>query len=242
MCLSRIALLATTLAGAVMLSGAAQSQTLQPQAQTPQPQPAGQPQTQAPAQPEGLRAVANGRPEPRNPAPAPVAAAAPTAKAAPDYRLVAGDKLRIEVYKDAHLSQSLQVRPDGKITLPLVGDLVAAGRTPIELRNQIANALKEYVANPAVTVIVTEVVEPVVYVMGEVNQPGAVPLRGPMTVLQALAVAGGFKEFANPNGIKILRPSGSPDQMETVEFSYKRAVRSDDPVVYLRAGDTVVVP
>ena len=83
-----------------------------------------------------------------------------------------GDKLRVEVYKDSQLSQSLQVRPDGKITLPLIGDVPAAGLTSIELRDQIAAALKEYVTNPVVTVIVVETVPPVVYVMGEVTNPG----------------------------------------------------------------------
>src|SRR6476659_3724312 len=81
--------------------------------------------------------------------PAPVAANA-------DYRLAAGDKLRIDVYKDAQLSQSLQVRPDGKITLPLVGDVLAAGRTSVELRDAIAKSLQEYMTDPTVTVIVTE--------------------------------------------------------------------------------------
>src|SRR6186713_1934750 len=73
-----------------------------------------------------------------------------------DYRLASGDKLRIEVYKDAQLSQSLQIRPDGKITLPLVGDVAAAGRTPIELRDAISGALKDFITSPVVTVIVTE--------------------------------------------------------------------------------------
>src|SRR5690606_35569575 len=142
-------------------------------AQAQQPAPATQAQPQTPPTP---------------------AATAPAAAATAEYRISRGDKLRVEVYKDTYLSQSLQVRPDGRITLPLVGDLVAEGLTSIELRDRIANSLKEYVANPVVTVIVVEVVEPVVYVMGEVNQPGSIPMRGPMTVMQALAVAGGFKE------------------------------------------------
>src|SRR5947209_607933 len=93
-----------------------------------------------------------------------------------DYRLVAGDKLRIDVYKDAQLSQSVQIRPDGKITLPLVGDVAAAGRTPLELRDAIGGALKDYITDPVVTVIVVEATAPpipVVYVTGEVNKPGA---------------------------------------------------------------------
>ncbi len=97
------------------------------------------------------------------------------------------------------------MRPDGKVTLPLLGDIVAADLTPIQLRDRIANSLKEYITNPVVTVIVVEASPAMVYVMGEVTQPGSIPMRGPMTVLQALAMAGGFKEFANTKDIRILR-------------------------------------
>jgi polysaccharide export outer membrane protein len=166
-----------------------------------------------------------------------VAAAAPVA---PDYRLVAGDKLRIEVYKDQQLSQSLQVRPDGRITLPLVGDVVAAGVTPLELNQTITTALKEYVTNPVVTVIVVESVPPNAYVMGEVNTPGPVPLKGPVTVLQALALAGGFKDFADTKGIRVLRKT--PEGVQTIRFNYKAAVRAQDEPVYLGPEDVVVVP
>lgn len=183
---------------------------------------------------------------PGNGAPSEAPAAASHAASVPtpaDYRLVRGDKLRVEVYKDDYLSQSLQIRPDGKITLPLIGDVVASGLTPIELRDRIATSLKEYVANPVVTVIVVEVNEPVVYVMGEVNQPGSIALRGPVTVLQALAMAGGFKDFANPKGIRILRRSADDhNRVETIEFNYKDALKPNAPIVYLQSGDTVVVP
>lgn len=160
----------------------------------------------------------------------------------PEYRIGSGDKLRIDVYKEAELSHDLQVRPDGRITMPLVGDLTASGQTPIQLQHRLSELLKEYVSNPVVTVMVVEVADRVIYVMGEVNQPGAVPMKGPMTVLQALAVAGGFKEFANTKGIKILRKNGSPDRVETIPFNYKQALRADTPVFYLIEGDTVVVP
>ena len=103
----------------------------------------------------------------------------PSAPAATDYRLTPGDKLRVEVYKDAQLSQSLQIRPDGKVTLPLLGDIVATDLTPIQLRDRIATGLKEYVTNPVVTVIVVEASPVMVYVMGEVMQPGSIPMRGP---------------------------------------------------------------
>jgi len=169
-------------------------------------------------------------------------AAAPAVPSAPEYRIARGDKLRIEVYKDTYLSQSVQVRPDGRITLPLAGDMSAEGLTSIELRDRITGLLKEYVANPVVTVIVVETVDPVVYVMGEVNQPGSVPMRGPMTVLQALAVAGGFKDFADQKGIRILRRGADGNTAETIPFNYKDAIKPDAVAVYLKPGDTVVVP
>jgi polysaccharide export outer membrane protein len=157
-----------------------------------------------------------------------------------DYRLGPGDKLRIEVYKDAQLSQSVQVRPDGKITMPLIGDLTASGNTPIELREVIAAKLKEYMNNPSVTVIVVEATAATAFVMGEVNHPGAVTLQsGPLTVIQALALAGGLKDFADMKGIRILRRT--PSGMQAIAFNYKDAIRGAAPV-YLHPGDTVVVP
>jgi polysaccharide export outer membrane protein len=167
--------------------------------------------------------------------------AATTTPTQPEYRIGSGDKLQINVYKEADLTQALQVRPDGRITMPLVGDLAAAGQTPMQLQRRLAESLREYVSNPVVTVMVVEVADRVVYVMGEVNTPGAVPLKGSMTVLQALAVAGGFKDFANKGGIKVLRKLGG-DRVETIPFSYKDSLRSDAQPFYLAEGDTVVVP
>jgi polysaccharide biosynthesis/export protein len=164
------------------------------------------------------------------------------ASASADYRLVAGDKLRIEVYKDAQLSQSLQIRPDGKVTLPLVGDVAAAGRTSVELRDAIGNALKDYITSPVVTVIVTETTPQVVYVMGEVNKPGALTLpNGQMSVLQALAMAGGFTDFANKKDIQILRKGASG--MQRLKFNYKDALDEENKrePLQLQPGDTVVV-
>jgi polysaccharide biosynthesis/export protein len=163
-----------------------------------------------------------------------------TAAVSPDYRLAIGDKLRVEVYKDPQLSQSLQVRPDGKVTLPLVGDVSAAGLTSLELRDQLTTALREYVTNPVVTVIVVETVPPLVYVMGEVARPGSIPLNGPMSVLQALAMAGGFREFANTKDIRVLRRTSRG--IQTIAFNYKNAVKGEGPPVMLQPGDTVIVP
>ena len=159
-----------------------------------------------------------------------------------EYRLGPGDKLRIEVYKDPQLSQSVQVRPDGKITLPLIGALEATSHTPIELRDTIAKSLKEYITNPTVTVIVVEALASQVYVMGEVTHPGTMPLHGPTTILQALAMAGGFKEFANTKDVKVLRPKGSGNNVETIRFNYKDVINGDAKPFYLRSGDTVIVP
>jgi polysaccharide biosynthesis/export protein len=158
-----------------------------------------------------------------------------------EYRVGPGDKLRIEVYKDPQLSQSVQVRPDGKITLPLLGDIPATDRTPLELRDSIAKSLKEYITNPTVTVIVVEALASKVYVMGEVTRPGTMELHGPTTILQALAMAGGFKEFANTKDVKVLRPKGG-NGVETIRFNYKDVLNGDAKPFYLRSGDTVVVP
>ena len=157
-----------------------------------------------------------------------------------EYRLGAGDKLRVEVYGESQLSQSLQVRPDGKITLPLVGDTMATGRTAIELRDAVAVSLKEYINNPVVTVIVVEATAAQVYIIGEVAAPGAQVMQGPMTILQALAQAGGLREFADRGDIRILRKGNLG--MLTIPFNYKDAIKGRTEPVYLQPGDTVVVP
>jgi polysaccharide export outer membrane protein len=169
------------------------------------------------------------------PAPAPAKPAAATT----DYRLVTGDKLRIEVYKDAQLSQSLQIRPDGKITLPLVGDVVAAGKTSAELRDTLTTSLKEYIGNPVVTVIVVETMPQTIHVMGEVNAPGPQAVSGEVPIIQALAAAGGFKLFANKKDIKVLRKG--PNGMTTLTFNYNDAIKGSSKILTLQPGDTVIV-
>jgi polysaccharide export outer membrane protein len=163
--------------------------------------------------------------------------AAATAKTSvtADYKLVPGDKLRVEVYKDAQLSQSVQVRPDGKITLPLANDVVAAGRTPAELRDAIVSSLKTYIANPTVTVMVVETVPPVFYVTGEVNAAGPQTLTGKVDVIQALATAKGLTDFANKKNIVIRRGT------QLIPFNYNDAVKGKSTPIYLQPGDTVIV-
>src|SRR3954453_13684153 len=167
--------------------------------------------------------------------------ASDTTTVASDYRMFPGDKLRIEVYRDTQLSQSLQIRPDGKITLPLVGDVPAEGKTATELRDLLVTSLKEYNTNPVVTVIVVETVPPVFYVMGEVNAPGTFAIKGKVAAVQALAMAGGFKDFAHTKDISILR-KGAGGAQETLKFNYKDALKGKGETIYLQPGDTIIVP
>lgn len=159
---------------------------------------------------------------------------------AADYRLVVGDKLRIEVYKDIQLSQSLQIRPDGKITLPLVGDIVAAGYTPMALRDSIATSLKEYITNPVVTVIVVETEPQTISVIGEVNHPGVLQMKKPLTMLDALAMAGGFKDFANTKNITVQRTTATG--VQRIPFNYKDAIKQEGKPMYVQPGDIIIVP
>lgn len=159
---------------------------------------------------------------------------------ATDYKLVVGDRLRVEVYRDPQMSQSLQIRPDGKITLPLVGDVVAAGKTPAALRDILATTLKEYITNPVVTVIVVEAMPQTISVIGEVNGPGTHPIKGQTTVIEALAMAGGFKDFANTKNIIIQR--ATPTGVKRIPFNYKDAIRSEGKPMCVEPGDVIIVP
>jgi polysaccharide export outer membrane protein len=175
-------------------------------------------------------------------APRPVATTGATSRPwhEQEYRLGAGDKLRIEVYKQDQLSQSLQIRPDGKITLPFIGDVPAAGKTSVELRDSLTTALKEYVTNPVVTVMVQEATSAQIHVIGEVEHPGTQVMAGPRTVLQALAEAGGLTEFADRGGVHVLRNTSTG--MQNIPFAYKEALKGRVEPLYLQPGDTVVVP
>ena len=177
----------------------------------------------------------------QNPVP-PVASVRPTvATNATDYKLVVGDKLRVEVYRDEQMSQNLQIRPDGKITLPLVGDVVAAGKTPATLRDALTASLKDYITNPVVTVIVVEAMPQTISVIGEVNSPGTHPIKGQTTtVIEALALAGGFKDFANTKNIIIQRTT--PTGVKRMPFNYKDAIKSEGKPMCVEPGDVIIVP
>lgn len=163
-------------------------------------------------------------------------------KAAPsDYVIGADDTLHVSVWKEADLTETLPVRPDGKISMPLLGDVPAAGMTPAELASSITEKLKKYIADPRVTVVVTAMNSQRIFVTGEVNHAGAMPLLPHMTMLQALAAAG-FTQFAKVKAIYLLRTeNGKPVKLP---FNYKEVVKGNNPEqnIVLKPGDTVVVP
>jgi polysaccharide export outer membrane protein len=158
-----------------------------------------------------------------------------------DYVLGSDDQLHITVWKESDFTVTLPVRPDGKISLPLINDIQAAGLTPMQLRESITEKLKKYMADPRVTVVVTAMNSRRVFVSGEVLHTGAMPLLPNMTMLQALAAAG-FTQFANLKGIYILRIENG--KQVKLPFNYRQVIKGNHPEenIQLRPGDTVVVP
>jgi len=152
------------------------------------------------------------------------------------------DVLSINVWKEAELTKIVPVRPDGKISLPLLNDVQAAGLTPNQLGASIRDGLKKFISDPEVTVIVTAVNSQRVYVMGEVTHPGAFPLLPGMTVLQALATAGSFTQFASIKGIYLLRTENGKQVKHP--FNYKAVIKGQNAEqnLELKSGDTIVVP
>lgn len=167
----------------------------------------------------------------------------PLAPVSDDYRLGVNDVIDVHVWKEPELSRVIPVRPDGKISLPLAGELAAEGHTAVELRASITERLKAYVAEPEVTVIVQQINSQRYFVMGEVQSPGAYPLTTPVTLLQALAMAGGFQEFADTDNITVLRRLAD-GRAESIRFNYKKWLKKTrrlDPFV-LQNGDLIIVP
>jgi polysaccharide export outer membrane protein len=170
-----------------------------------------------------------------------VAGAMPADATPPDYVLGSDDQLHITVWKETDFTVTLPVRPDGKISLPLINDIQAAGLTPMQLRDSITEKLKKYIADPRVTVVVTAMNSRRVLVSGEVLHTGAMPLLPNMTMLQALAAAG-FTQFANLKGIYVLRMENG--KQVKLPFNYRQVIKGNHPEqnIPLRPGDTVVVP
>ena len=153
------------------------------------------------------------------------------------------DVLAVNVWNERDLSRSITVRSDGKISLPLVGELQAAGKTPLELEIAIGNRLKNYITDPEVTVMVEQVNSRKFNILGEVNKPGSYPLAVPTTVVDAIATAGGFRDFAKKKGVYILRqaPNGS---VQRIPFNYAQFLKGKNPTqnIYLEPRDSVIVP
>jgi len=160
-----------------------------------------------------------------------------------DYIIGPSDVLAITVWKDVELTRTVPVRPDGKISLPLINELEVSGLTPAAVQRILTQKLKEFISDPQVAVIVQEVKSRTYSVLGKVVKPGAYELGKPTTVLEAIAVAGGFLDFAKQSKIYIIRPvSGGSNQ--TLPFDYKKVIKGRNPEqnVELKNGDTIVVP
>lgn len=159
------------------------------------------------------------------------------------YVIGANDVLSVNVWKEPDISRSVPVRSDGKISLPLVGELQASGRTPQQLEEEITTRLKNYISEPEVTVIVTDSKSQKINIMGMVSRPGAYLLTSSTTVLDAIAMAGGFKDFAKQKSIYVLREATDGKQ-QRIPFNYKEVIKgkNTEQNIRLQAGDTLVVP
>ena len=159
-----------------------------------------------------------------------------------EYRIGPEDMLQIFVWKNETLSRVVSVRPDGKISLPLLGDVQAAGQTTTQLRDVLLKRYTDFIAAPEISVIVNEVKSIKVSVIGEVPKPGRYELKSRTTVLDVLALAGGFGQFASRSRMVVLRPDGG--KMKRLPFNFNKAVSEggEQENFYLQPGDIVVVP
>lgn len=165
-------------------------------------------------------------------------------KAKSDSQYIIGpmDVLEVHVWKEPDFSRKLLVRPDGRITMPLIGDIQAAGMNTVSLKNLISIKLQRFLDNPEVTVILLASNSKKFYVIGKVNEPGTYPLSYNMTVLQALSVAGGLAEWADKDNIRIIRRYG--DKSMTFKFDYDKAISGKhiEQNIPLKPNDTIIVP
>jgi polysaccharide biosynthesis/export protein len=162
----------------------------------------------------------------------------------PTYIIGANDTLAINVWKEPDVSRIILVRSDGKISLPLVGEVQASGETPLQLEQIITNRLKTYISDPVVTVMVQESKSKTFNILGQVSKPGAYPLTSSMTtVLDAIALAGGFRDFAKKKSIYVLRKDAN-GQVQRLPFNYNDVIKgkNSDQNITLKADDTIVVP
>lgn len=166
--------------------------------------------------------------------------AASNSQGGPEYVIGPEDVLHIAVWKENDLTATLPVRPDGKISLPLLNDVQASGLTPQQLADSVTEKLRKYIADPRVTVVVTAINSKRIYLVGEVSHVGATPMLPNMTVLQALSSAG-INQFAKTKGIYVLRTENG--KQEKLPVNYRKLIKGDVQQNYtLQAGDTIVVP
>ena len=159
-----------------------------------------------------------------------------------DYKLHAGDNIEVSVWKEVDLQRKVTVRPDGRFTFPLTGDIQAAGRSADEIRGDIETRLKRYIPEPVVTVTVEDVQGNRIYVIGQVTRPGMFVMNPQVNVLQALSLAGGTTPFAKLDSISVLRSTGTGQR--TLSFRYSQVVEGKnlEQNIKLESGDVVVVP
>jgi polysaccharide export outer membrane protein len=170
------------------------------------------------------------------------AAGSVRAQQPPEFKIHAGDEVEVAVWKEPDLTRKVVVRPDGKIGFPLTGEVNAAGRTAAAIQGEIAALLKKYIPDPVVTVSVVGLGGNQVYVIGQINKPGAYMMNPQLTVLQALAVAGGTTPYAGLNDIIVLRGSGGAQQKFQFHYGDVSKGRSLDQNILLESGDVVIVP
>lgn len=164
----------------------------------------------------------------------------PAVEPPPDFVIGPEDVLSIVFWRDKEMSSQVVVRPDGKISLPLLDEVQAAGLTPAALRAYLVEESKRFFGNPSVTVVVNQINSRKVFITGQVVKPGAYVITAPTTVLQLLAMAGGLKDFADSKNIVILRQEAG--QTSSYPFNYKDIRRNVRQNIELKPGDTVVVP
>jgi len=158
-----------------------------------------------------------------------------------DYSIAKADVLEINVWREEELTRTVTVRNDGKISMPLVDDIQAAGRSPMDLKKQIQERLSDYIENPVVTVIVAAQGGQQFYVIGEVNKIGVYPLGKDLTVVQALALTGGFTEWADKDDIVILRREGGEEKRIHIDYDDIVSGKAPEENVTLEANDTLIV-
>ena len=164
------------------------------------------------------------------------------AQALPDYKLSPGDQIEVSVWKEPELSKTVIVRPDGKFSYPLAGEITAASKTVSQVQSEITARLKQFIPEPVVTAALTVLDGNRIYVIGQVGKPGTYVMNPRLNVLQALAVAGGMTPFANADGIMVMRGIGAQQRILRFRYGDVSKGRDVEQNIQLEAGDVVIVP